>query len=228
MLEAGKVAVGVILLIFAEMRNSDTVRCCGSGWYVVPAFRSYAPLLISKSFRYRAIHLNLSPMVHTFPIIEALGYRRLCNGVFVAVPALATGASRTKIRRIAHAVNAEEFVSATDLQFLRDHESFGCLSLWCETQNGGYPFIFKRRFIKRVVPAAQLIYCPAIDDLVRFAGPIGRFLALRGMPLIIVPANGPIPRLIGKYFDGRPMYYRGPDRPRLGDLAYTETAMFGV
>jgi hypothetical protein len=25
-----------------------------------------------------------------------------------------------------------------------------------------------------------------------------------------------------------PKYFKGPDRPRLGDLAYTEIAMFGM
>jgi hypothetical protein len=35
--------------------------------------------------------------------------------------------------------------------------------------------------------------------------------------------------LIGRYFDATmPKYFKGPDRPRLGDLAYTEAAMFGV
>jgi hypothetical protein len=34
---------------------------------------------------------------------------------------------------------------------------------------------------------------------------------------------------MGKYFDGvAPKYFKGPTRPRLGDLAYTEAAMFGM
>ena len=66
-------------------------------------------------------------------------------------------------------------------------------------------------------------------DVARFAGPIGRYLALRGRPFVIIDANGPIPGLIGKYFDDTmPKYFRGPARPRLGDLAYTEAALFGV
>ena len=76
---------------------------------------------------------------------------------------------------------------------------------------------------------AQLVYCRDIDDFVRFARPIGRFLALRGRPLIIIDANGPIRGLVGHYFAGRmPRYFRGPERPRLGDLAYTEAALFGM
>jgi hypothetical protein len=47
--------------------------------------------------------------------------------------------------------------------------------------------------------------------------------------LLIIDANGPVQGLTGKYFDQTmPRYFRGPRRPRLGDLAYTEVAMFGV
>ena len=34
--------------------------------------------------------------------------------------------------------------------------------------------------------------------------------------------------LPGIYLDGRPKYFKGPDKPRLGDLAYTEAALFGM
>ena len=65
---------------------------------------------------------------------------------------------------------------------------------------------------------------------VRFlAGPIGRYLAVRGRPLVIIDSNGPIPGLIGKYVDGKaPKYFKGPDRPHFGDLAYTEAVLFGL
>jgi hypothetical protein len=35
--------------------------------------------------------------------------------------------------------------------------------------------------------------------------------------------------MVGKYLAGKmPKYFRGPDRPRLGDLSYTEAALFGI
>ena len=230
MLETGTASIGVILLIFSLVPNSGTVRCNGSAWYVVPAFRIFAPLLLLKLLRHQVTHTNVSPSLHTLPTIEALGYRRFCDGAFAAIPVLAAGIGKTRISRVVEAMHPERFVPADDLQFLRDHESFGCLSLWCETQDKGYPFIFRRRFIKHLplVPTAQLIYCTSLDDLVRLARPIGKYLALRGMPLMLIPANGPIPKLVGKFFGGKPMYYLGPERPQLGDLAYTEVAMFGI
>jgi len=54
-------------------------------------------------------------------------------------------------------------------------------------------------------------------------------LVRRARPFLLIDANGPIPGLVGKYFDDRmPRYFRGPQQPRLGDLAYTEIAMFGM
>jgi hypothetical protein len=45
----------------------------------------------------------------------------------------------------------------------------------------------------------------------------------------MVDANGPVAGLGGRYFAERlPKYFRGPVEPRLGDLAYTEAALFGI
>jgi hypothetical protein len=50
-----------------------------------------------------------------------------------------------------------------------------------------------------------------------------------GIPVPLIGTNQKIAGLPGKYYAGRaPMYYKGPDRPCLGDLAYTETALFGA
>jgi len=96
------------------------------------------------------------------------------------------------------------------------------------TADSASPLVFRPRAFKRVLPCAQLIYARGTDDVVRCAGTIGRFLAARGRPLIVLDANGPVPGLVGGYFDARqPKYFRGPERPRLGDLVYSETAMFG-
>jgi hypothetical protein len=74
-----------------------------------------------------------------------------------------------------------------------------------------------------------LIYARDIDEFVRVAGPVGRFLAARGGPLVIMDANGPVPGLLGKYFClKQPKYFKGPHRPSLGDLVHTEVAMFGI
>ena len=45
----------------------------------------------------------------------------------------------------------------------------------------------------------------------------------------MLDANGPVPGLIGKYYPEKmPRYFNGTGTAQLGDLAYTETSMFGV
>ena len=110
------------------------------------------------------------------------------------------------------------------------HAAHGCISLWCATARGALiPFVFRPRLVKGFMPCAQLIYCRDLADFARFAGPLGRYLALRGKPIVIVDANGAIPGLVGIFRHGsKPKYFKGPQRPRLGDLAYTEYAILGV
>ena len=78
-----------------------------------------------------------------------------------------------------------------------------------------------------VIPCFQLVYCRDISDYVHFAESLGSFLALRRRPFVIIDSNGPIPGLRGRYFENKaPKYFKGPNPPRLGDLAYTELPLF--
>ncbi|MGH6672760.1 MAG: acyl-CoA acyltransferase [Xanthobacteraceae bacterium] len=232
LIESGGVVVGAVLLICSNLRVDGKLlpRCNLSSWYVDPAFRSYAPLLVSRALAHKNVtYLNISPAPHTWPIIEAQGFSRYCDGVFVAVPALCglfgSAGAKAFDAGTRPAVTFDRF----DEEILLRHAALGCISLWCTTAERAYPFVFRPRLVKTVLPCAQLIYCRDTADFVRFAGPIGRFLARRGRPLVIVDANAPIPGLLGIYRRGSmPKYFRGPQRPRLGDLAYTEYAVMGV
>jgi hypothetical protein len=79
------------------------------------------------------------------------------------------------------------------------HRTYGCGSLWCVA--GGR--VLMPRLVKGFIPCAQLIYCRGIDEFVRLARPLGRYLAVRGRPLVIVDANGAIAGLRGLYLDGK-------------------------
>ena len=234
LLESEGVAVGAILQIFSTSRagadQKATTRCNVSSWYVDPAFRSYAPLLVSQALKQKGVtYLNISSIPHTRPIIEAQGYLRFSNGVFVALPCLSRAPTGLQARVIAADAQPQVPFEAHERDLLRDHADYGCMSLWCETPERAYPFVFRERRIKGLISCAQLIYCRGVGDFVRFARPLGRYLAWRGRPLVILDANGPVPGLVGKYFDQTmPKYFKGPAPPRLGDLAYTETALFGM
>jgi hypothetical protein len=232
MLESEGAAAGVLLLIYTAVYNGglSSVRCNVSSWYVDPEFRNFAPVLVTRAMKHQpATYLNVSPSPHTWPIIEAQGFSRFCTGTFVAIPALVPKLGGAKFRKFDGSLHDTDRLSRYDFDLLRDHRNYGCLSLVCETRDGAYPLVLRRRNIKgHLLPAAQLIYCPAESALCHVAGPLGRYLLRRGIPLLLIGATGSLP-LPGKYFrDKWPMYYQGSDRPWAGDMAYTETALFGV
>jgi hypothetical protein len=232
LLESAGVAVGAILLICSSIRagGTETIRCNLSSWYVDPPFRAYAPLLVSQALRHKDVtYLNVSSAPHTRPIIEAQGFSRYCDGIFIALPMLNGLFSGPRIRVFDAAEQPDADFDAGDQQMLRQHAAHGCISLWCATSGRASPFVFRPRMVRGVIPCAQLIYCRDVADFVRCAGPIGRQLARRGRPFIIIDANAAIPGLFGWYSPGNmPKYFKGPLRPRLGDLAYTEHAVLGV
>jgi hypothetical protein len=232
LLESDGATVGAILMICSTMRAGGEIatRCNLSSWYVDPAFRAYATLLVSHALRHKNVtYLNVSAAPHTWPIIEAQGFSRYCDGIFIAMPMLSglIGGSGAKVfdARRRPTVGFDPF----EQDILLQHAEHGCISLWCATPEAAYPFVFRPRVVKHLMPCAQLIYCRDVGDFVRFAGPIGRYLARRGRPFVIVDSNAPIPGLIGAFRSGSmPKYFKGPQRPRLGDLAYTEYAVLGV
>jgi hypothetical protein len=199
-----------------------------SSWYVKPAFRAFAAQITSQAFQQKEVtFFNITPMHDTLPVLEARGYRQYCRGRFVALPVLSARRHGACTRRIGTDLTPGNDLSAFEVQLLLDHRSYGCISVTCSLENRRYPFVFQPRR-KACLPYAYLVYCRHLEDFVRLAGSLGRFLALRGIPLVVVDANGPIVGLVGRYCDGFPKYFRGPDQPRLGDLAYSEKVLFGI
>jgi hypothetical protein len=230
LLEAGNETVGVILQIFSKRKSGseESIRCNVSSWFVRSEFRSYAALLVSKVLNHENVtYLNITAARHTWPILLAQKYAAYSDGVFVACSAIQP--ARTPMRILdAHELPDAPFEPA-ERELLLEHQQFGCVSLWGETPERAYPFVFRLRSVKGILPIAQLVYCNNTDDFVRSAGTLGRHLAMRGSPLVAIDANGPVQGLVGKYFEGRmKRFFKGPHKPALGDLAYTETAMFGI
>jgi hypothetical protein len=229
-LQAEGSLVGVILLIFTQLRTGaiPVLRCNLSSWYVIESFRPYASLLISRALRHReATYSNLTAMRHTFAILEAQGFRRYAEGRFVAIPALTLGGSRTQVMSFKPGVPCDG-ISAEEADLLADHAGCGCISLVCRQAGEAYPFVLAPRWRFGALGMALLAYCRDTADFVRCAGPIGRFLLRRGIVLVLIDADGAIRGLVGRYDGNKPKFFRGPHRPRQGDLAYSERTMFGA
>lgn len=228
-LESDGSLVGVIILIFSTVWENGIphVRCNGSGIYVDPAFRMYAQLLIGRASRDKSVTvLNLTAAPHTHKMVEATGFSRYIDGVFVALPLLSRSA-RESVRVISASEEPGSPFDIHERETLVEHADHGCISLWCITRQRAYPFVFRPKTVRHL-SIQQLVYCRDIDSFVWFARPIGKYLAQKRQFLVMVDANGPVPGLVGKYFGNRPRFFFGPNRPRLGDLAYTEISLFGV
>ena len=232
LMESDGVPVGAILLIFSATQTGGarSTRCNVSSWYVEPGYRTHATMLISQALKHEDVtYVNISPAAHVQPIAEAQGFRRYSSGQFVAVPLLCQAPSDRQEKLLLGENRPDVYFEPFEWDVLLTHAQYGCIGLWCTTSDRAYPFVFLPRIVRGFIPCTQLIYCRAVEDFPRFARTIGWFLALRGRPLIIIDSNGPIPGLRGKYFEGvAPKYFKGPEQPRLGDLAYTEAAMFGL
>jgi hypothetical protein len=224
--------VGAILLIFSSVPvdGEPRIRCSVSSWYVDPAFRSHAAMLASRALKHKQVtYVNNSPAPHTLPILEAQGYARYCRGRFIALPALALRSCGSRVEAITPDARSDRDLPAFETELLVDHARYGCISVTCSAEDGMHPFVFMPRWKSGLIPYVYVVYCRSAQDFVRFAGPLGRFLAWRGFPLVALDSDGPIPGLVGVYSeDVVPKYFRGPDKPRLGDVAYSEQVLFGI
>ncbi len=234
MLESAGTPVGVVLLLYAalETGGEGRIRCNLSSWYVDPEFRSQASLLVFFALKHKHVtYINASAAPHTWPTVEAQGFRRYASGQFLSIPALNGTVAGCRLHRVRPDLAAGRFASMPERDLLVEHAAMGCLSLVAETPDGLHPFVFlpvRIRAGRVPLPMRQLIYCRAIADYVRFAGPIGRFLLRRGIPIVVHDGNGPESGLVGHFRSPLgPKYFRGPEPPRLGDLAYTERVLFG-
>ena len=229
LLESGGAVVGVLLLIHSCVPDGDgRLRCSVSNWYVEPAFRTYASMLASHALKHRSVtYINATPSRHTWPILETQGYLRYCQGVMVSVPALSRQPGGCCVEAVTGDRAHDHNLPISELDLLRTHADYGCISVICHAKDGSYPFIFSPRRKATTLPLVHLVYCRDVADFVRFAGSVGRFLVRQGFPLALVDSNSPISGIAGRYVGNRPKYFKGPDPPRLGDLTYSEVAMFG-
>jgi hypothetical protein len=224
-LERGGAPVGVIISIYSAITISNVrkIRCYFTNWYVKAEFRSYASMMVSRARKYTGVTYMIgTPSERVRPILEAQGYSQYCAGRFAAVPLL----SRQKSLGRVQLFNGKDGETVPEEEILAAHARYGCLSVTCAAQNGVHPFIFQPALKAGLLPFARLIYCREVSEFVQFAAILGRFLISRGYPVVVLDADGPVPGLVGRYSTNFPKFFVGPDRPRLGDAAYSERVIF--
>jgi hypothetical protein len=231
LLEVNGVVAGMILVISAKVPvdGQMKVRCNVSCWYVWPAFQAYGSLLVTQALKHKeATYINISPLAHTYGLVAAQGYTRYCEGSFTCLPALSSRWPKVEIALATPELQPGADLSAGEIELLLKHVGYGCIGLIATLGGCRIPFVFELTRRYRVLGTAYLVYSQSIEDFVRLSGPLGWYLARRGFPFVALDANGPIPGLIGRYTPGTPKYFKGPDRPRLGDVAYSERVLLGL
>jgi hypothetical protein len=232
LLESEGTPRGVLLLIYSVVPTTSgpATRCNLSSWYVEPKYRCYASALIMSALKHKDVtYLNVTAAPHTRSTVEAQGFRAYSKGIFVSLPALNFRSGKRQGSILPAEAQPHAAYEPFERDLLLDHQSHGCISFWYETAERAYPFVFRPRAVKGVLPCAQLVYCRSLDDFVSFAPPLGRYLAKLGRALVVVDSNGPLPGIPGIFLRGRmPKFFKGLHAPRLGDLAHTDTALFGV
>lgn len=229
LMEVGGNVVGAIILVSSRIvvGQKSFVRCHLTALRVDPEFKGYGAFLMMKAKSNPDVtYVNLSAVPVSQPIIEAQGFVKYARGQFASIPILnVLKSSEPGVRILESHQRPESAFNQYEYDLMADHARYGCVSFWCATEGRAYPFVFKQRYVKRLIPAAQLIYCRDVTDVKRFAKQIGIVLAKHGLLLMLMDANGPMTGLAGKYFEGwLPRWYKGT-QPRLGDIAYTMPAM---
>jgi hypothetical protein len=229
LLENGASLIGSIFTIFAGLGPSPQkqMRCNIVHWCIADGFRSYGSMLAARAMSHKEVTYIVSAyLTDLIPILEAQGYTKFCSGRFAAVPILSPWKSGASAN-IVDARNGDLKLPADERQLLQDHAALGCISLVCSAGASNVPFIFLPRRRAGVMRFVRLVYCRELDDFIRFAQPLGRYLLRRGFPLVLIDANGPIAGLVGRYLETFPKkYFKGPYPPRTDEIAYSTRVLF--
>lgn len=228
LLADGDRLVGVLLMICTAPTDGTLVRCNVSSWYVEPLYRGFAALLVARAFSHKpAVFTNVTPAPNTLPLMDAQGYRVYCRGRLLAMPILNWRGERAQVSRVTARQPPPGGLTPADAKVLLDHAGFGCLCVVVTIGDHAFPFVFQRRAARRRPPHAMLVWCRSVGEFVTCAGPLGLFLAKRGIPFVLLDADGPIAGLHGR-FAAAPKFFKGAEPPRHGDLAYSEYPVLGI
>ena len=198
LLEAEGRVVGVLLQIFSTRDTPDRPqpRCNLSSCCVDREYRGDTiPLLhVNATRRGEVTYTNISPALHTLPIIEKMGYRHYTGGQVIFAPLLSQGAAGARV--VDYAVERTEaaLLPAGDARLLADHAALGCYAFIGLVDGEARPLVFQPRTIWRGrALGVHVIYCREASDLVRFGRGYGVHLARRGRFFAVVDTVGQSP-----------------------------------
>jgi hypothetical protein len=214
MLDGGFGPVGVLLMLWS--RRGEQIICNLSSWYVEPGWRAHSTLLVAIATRLKhVVYLNASPAPHTWRTLQAQGFAPYNFGRSAVFALPGRGAVRDVIPS-----------DLPEAQLLNDHRALGLTSLVVEKDGIVSPFVFKpRRLDGPKLAVMDVIFCRNPQDFRRCAPALARHFLSRRVAGFLIDGDSQGP--LSHYVEGKePRYFKGPNAPTLGDLAYTEKVIF--
>ena len=213
-LDTGFEIVGVILLI-SSVRNGQIISNLSS-WYVDLRYRMHSTLLISLATKLKHVcYLNASPAPHTWKTLLAQSFQQYNFG-------------RSAVFALPGRGHVSDVIpdGLPEAQLLRDHRAMGWTSLVVEKDGIVSPFVFKPRKLDRPpLPMMDVMFTRSPEDFTRCAPALAKHFLPRGRMGFLIDGDQPG---LSHYVEGKePRWFKGPHRPTLGDLAYTEKVVFG-
>jgi hypothetical protein len=226
LLESDCVVRGALLTI-GDRIDDGFARINLSSWCVHSSYRGIGVFLNAKATSCGArTYVNLSPAEQVVPIIDAFGFKPYTKGVCLldARAALqpSRGFSLTRYDPHTH----YRLAPASKIIAERHHQ-YGCVVLVLE--GGPSPaelLVYRVKWIKHVLPCAQMLF-GSPKRILGAVGPLMRHLLRRGIPSALMDIEEPINIFGAHNYIGRNLRYFKGISPAIGDLLYTEFAVFG-
>ena len=216
-----------LLLTITSDRGVEGARTHFSSWYVRDGYRKFALLLLRHALELKnTTFVNPSPSDYILPILKTFGFEPYTAGMLMLDlrAAMRGRSSRGAVRRIGIGELAD--LSEREGRIAEDHLRLGCDVLRLETDVRAGLLIHRRKWIKRWLPCSQAILADP-ELLIELAGPVIRALASRGSLLALCDVDQAANPAIGRVFPQGIRYFKGPAPPPVGDLSYSELAVFG-
>jgi hypothetical protein len=226
LVDADHAPQGVLLTITGD-RGAYGALTSFSSWYVREGYRQFALLLFRHALELRnTTFLNPSPSDHILPILKAFGFEPYTAGMLMLDlrTAMRGRSSRGAVQRLG--VDDLADLPEPEAQLAEDHLRMGCEVLRLETDVRAGLLIHRRKWIKRSLPCSKVILVDP-ELMIELAGPVMRAFASRGSLLALCDVDQTSEPGIGRVFPRGIRYFKGPFAPPVGDLTYSELAVFG-
>jgi hypothetical protein len=226
LVEADDAPQGLLLTITSD-RGAHGVRTHFSSWYVREKYRHFALAVVRQALELqKTTFINPSPSDHVVRILEAFGFEPYTAGTVMLDlrTAMQRGAARGAVQRLGIGDLAD--LPEHERQIAEDHLRMGCDVLRLETDVRAGLLIHRRKWVKRSLPSSQVILADP-DLMLELAGPVMRALASRGSLLALCDVDQTQEPPIGRVFQRGVRYFKGAEAPPVGDLSYSELAVFG-